>query len=223
MVKDTKEPKVVKDTKDVKSSTDSISDDFNINIDSDDKLLDPTYNTRYKIIDVKGDGSCFYRAIFLILKNQKNIMNFVKCFNQRSGLKETITEDEFVNWIRIKTLSVKTLTGKDNDISKSTYTYLNNLNTTEYKTQIESTWNLDNLKYNKPKTLKEFRTIISEYIANINKYANQYDKDLIETFTEGIFNINVLQMLPELDYDFKANNLYILRVNNNHYKAILLI
>ena len=41
--------------------------------------------------------------------------------------------------------------------------------------------------------------------------------------TEGIFNINVLQMLPELDYDFKANSLYILRVNNNHYKAILLI
>jgi hypothetical protein len=150
-------------------------------------------------------------------------MNFVKCFNQRSGLKETITEDEFVNWIRIKTLSAKTLSGKDNDISKNTYTYLYNLTTAEYKTQIESTWNLDNLKQNKPKTLKNFRTIISQYIADITKYANQYDKDLIESFTKDNFKIDVLQMLPELDYDFKANKLYILRVNNNHYKAILLI
>ena len=169
---------------------------------------------------MSGDGSCFYRAIYLVLQTNTKIMEFIKCFNQRSGQKENIKENDFVEWIR-KSFAAKTLSGKDNDISRNTYNTLKALPTKEYKTYIESSWNIESLK-TIPKTLKAFRTIVSEYIEDISKYANQYDKELIEALCNDTFKIKSLQYLPALDYNFEPNGIYILRVNNNHYQAILL-
>ena len=149
-------------------------------------------------------------------------MSFVKCFNLRSGLKETITEQQFVNWLRIETLAKKTEKGNDKGISKNTFEYLGTLEIKEYKTQIHQAWQIEELK-NIPKSLTEFRKIIAKYISDIHKYANQYDKDLIDAFIEGIFKLNVMQTLPELDYNFEDNTIYLLRINNNHYQAILVI
>ena len=217
-----KTKKVIKPiTPEKSSSSSAISDDFKVDIDQNNKLLDPTYNTKYKIVDALGDGSCFYRAIYLVLKNNKKIMEFIKCFSLRSGLKENIKEDEFVKWLRIKILAAKTLSGKDNDISKNTYNTLKALPPKEYKTFIDSSWNTQSLK-TIPKTLKDFRTIVSEYIGDISKYANQYDKELIESLCDDKFKIRSLQYLPELDYNFQQNDIYILRINNNHYQAILI-
>jgi hypothetical protein len=202
------------------SSSSPIHDDFTVSIDKNDILLDPTYNTRYKIVNVSGDGSCFYRAIYLVLQTNTKIMEFIKCFNQRSGQKENIKENDFVEWVR-KSLAAKTLSGKDNDISRNTYNTLKALPTKEYKTYIESSWNIESLK-TIPKTLKAFRTIVSEYIEDISNYANQYDVELIDALCNDTFKIRSLQYLPALDYNFEPNGIYILRVNNNHYQAILL-
>ena len=148
-------------------------------------------------------------------------MDFIKCFSLRSGLKETVKELDFVVWLRTKILAAKTLTGKDNDISKNTYNTLKALPSKEYKTFIESSWNIESLK-TLPKTLKDFRTIVSEYIGDTSKYANQYDKELIESICNDKFKIRSLQYLPDLQYNFESNGIYILRINNNHYQAILL-
>ena len=149
-------------------------------------------------------------------------MKFIKCFNLRSGLKETITEKEFVKWLRNDTLATKTDKGNDKDQSKNTYAYLKDLSTDVYRTYIDETWQIKELK-NIPKSLTEFRKIIAKYISDTSKYANQYDKDLIDKFIEGVFKISVMQTLPELDYNFEDNTIYLLRINNNHYQAILVI
>ena len=149
-------------------------------------------------------------------------MKFIKCFNLRSGLKETITEEEFVKWLRTDTLATKTDKGNDKNQSKNTYANLKDLPTYVYRTYIDGTWQIKELN-NKPKSLTEFRKIIAQYIGDISKYANQYDKDLIDVFIEGVFKINIMQTLPELDYKFEDNTIYLLRINNNHYQAILVI
>ena len=211
-----------KDSSKEKQSPKAIKDNFAITIDPNDKLYDPSYNKKYKVVDVDGDGSCFYRAIYVVLKHKKNIMKFIKCFNLRSGKKETITEKEFVKWLRSDTLATKTDKGLDKDQSKNTYTYLKDLSTDVYRTYIDETWQIKELK-NIPKSLNEFRKIIAKYISDTTKYANQYDKDLIDAFIEGVFKINVMQTLPKLDYNFEDNTIYLLRINNNHYQAILVI
>ena len=208
-------------SKQIQSPT-AIKDNFAITIDPNDKLYDPSYNKKYKVVDVDGDGSCFYRAIYVVLKHKRNIMKFIKCFNLRSGLKETITEEEFVKWLRTDTLATKTNKGNDKNQSKNTYANLKDLPMDTYRTYIDGTWQIKELK-NKPKSLTEFRKIIAEYISDTTKYANQYDKDLIDAFIEGVFKINVIQTLPELDYNFEDNTIYLLRINNNHYQAILVI
>ena len=158
----------------------------------------------------------------MVLKSKANIMKFIKCFNLRSGKKETITEEEFVKWLRSDTLANKTNKGQDKDQSKKTYTFLKDLPMDIYRTYIDGTWQIKELK-NKPKSLTEFRRIIAEYIGDTTKYANQYDKDLIDAFIEGVFKINVMQTLPKLDYNFEENTIYLLRINNDHYQAILVI
>ena len=214
--KDPKEP-----SKQIQSPT-AIKDNFAITIDPNDKLYDPSYNKKYKVVDVDGDGSCFYRAIYVVLKHKKNIMKFIKCFNLRSGKKETITEEEFVKWLRSDTLATKTNKGLDKDQSKNTYTHLKDLPTYVYRTYIDGTWQIKELN-NKPKSLTAFRKIIAEYIGDTAKYANQYDKDLIDAFIAGVFKINIMQTLPKLDYNFEENTIYLLRINNDHYQAILVI
>ena len=149
-------------------------------------------------------------------------MKFIKCFNLRSGKKETITEEEFVKWLRSDTLATKTNKGLDKDQSKNTYTHLKDLPTYVYRTYIDGTWQIEELK-NKPKSLTAFRKIIAEYIGDTAKYANQYDKDLIDAFIAGVFKINIMQTLPKLDYNFEENTIYLLRINNDHYQAILVI
>ena len=211
-----------KDSSKEKQSPKAIKDNFAITIDPNDKLYDPSYNKKYKVVDVDGDGSCFYRAIYVVLKHKKNIMKFIKCFNLRSGLKETITEEEFVKWLRTDTLATKTDKGNDKNQSKNTYANLKDLPMDTYRTYIDGTWQIKELN-NKPKSLTEFRKIIAQYIGDISKYANQYDKDLIDVFIEGVFKINIMQTLPELDYKFEDNTIYLLRINNNHYQAILVI
>ena len=149
-------------------------------------------------------------------------MKFIKCFNLRSGKKETIKEEEFVNWLRIETLKKKTEKGNDKELSKNTYTNLINLPIDVYRTHIDETWRIKKLE-NKPKSITEFRKIIAEYIGDTTKYANEYDKDLIDAFIKGVFKISVMQTLPNLDYNFEDNTIYLLRINNNHYQAILVI
>ena len=151
-------------------------------------------------------------------------MKFIKCLHQRSGLKETIKENDFVNWVR-ENLGNKTLSGKDNDISKNTYNYLKTLQPEDYKQYITETWNLPILKQNKPKTQKEFRTIISDYIKDNSQYANQYDTELLKSFCGDTIKFKISNNLPKTDYEFDKDTVYLLRIDNDkgytHYQAII--
>jgi hypothetical protein len=219
--KDQKDPSPKQSPKD--QSPKAIKDNFSITIDPNDKLYDPNYNKKYKVVDATRNGSCFYNAIYIVLKHKKNIMKFIKCFNLRSGKKETIKEKEFVNWLRIETLKKKTEKGNDKELSKNTYTNLINLPIDVYRTHIDEAWQIKELEKKPPKSLTEFRKIIAEYIGDTTKYANEYDKDLIDAFIKGVFKISVMQTLPNLDYNFEEDTIYLLRINNNHYQAILVI
>ena len=174
----------------------------------------------YEIVDVEGDGSCFYRAIYVSLRKQNNIMKFIKCFNLRSGLKETITEDAFVDWIR-ETLGKKTFSGTDNDLSKKTYETLKTLSLEDYREYITETWNISILKKDKPKTLKEFRTIISEYIKDKYKYANEYDKELLQAFCKDTIKFKISNTLPNSDIKLNTDMVYLYRINDIHYQALI--
>ena len=147
-------------------------------------------------------------------------MKFIKCFNLRSGLKETITEDAFVDWIR-ETLGKKTFSGTDNDLSKKTYETLKTLSLEDYREYITETWNISILKKDKPKTLKEFRTIISEYIKDKYKYANEYDKELLQAFCKDTIKFKISNTLPNSDIKLNTDMVYLYRINDIHYQALI--
>ena len=179
-----------------------------------------TEKPRYKVVDVKGDGSCFYRAIYVSLREQNNIMKFIKCFSLRSGLKETVTEKNFVLWIR-EFLSKRTLKGNDNNISSNTYQILKKLSLEEYKILIEHTWNIKILIDNKPEKLATFRQIISEYIGDISKYANEYDKKLLESFCENTIKFIISNFSPKKDFKFEPDTVYLRRIYDNHCQVLI--
>ena len=225
-------------------SSSSINDVNNVLLDleREKKLKDPKYNNKYEVNKADGDGNCMYRAIYIYLNKTKQVLRFIKCFNQRSGLKEDITENHFVKWIR-EFLSKKVLDNKDDDLTKNTFLYLKQLDKNTLKTQISSTWNLSRLKeldlYSK-NNIKEFREIISNYLKEHHitddfnndgesaTYANEFDISLINIFlskckdrmyfdSTTIFNAG----LPELEFEFKKDNIYLQRINNNHYNSII--
>ena len=184
-------------------------------------------NEVYDILDVAGDGSCFYRALYVVLKENDKIMDFIKCIHKRSGLDKNVPENIFVEFVR-KTLSNKTTTGKDENHSEDTYTYLKSIYNPKnkemletYNLQIDSSFAIDQLR-TLPTSLTAFRRIIGNYLQNISCYANQYDIDLITKLCNSIkfhiFNDNP----PSKSYNFDHNIIYLLRVNNNHYRSIIL-
>ena len=94
-----------------------------------------------------------------------------------------------------------------------------------FSTLETSQWDISTLKENKPKTQKEFRTIVSEYIKDKHNYANEYDKELLASFCRDTIKFKLSNTLPESNFKFEPNTVYLLRIDDGkgyeHYQAII--
>lgn len=192
---------------------------------------------KYYIKEVKADGSCFFRALYFHLKAKDLVLNFVKCLDPTNILSEKISkvEHKFVRFIR-NYLAIITKNNDDYGYSEENFKNLKNIQENDintFKQIIEISYG-DEHKYNKninsfPKSLKQYQKDKYDEIKDFSNYVNEYEIELLKKLLKNkcdkdFKNIIVINnengIMPD---KFIKNIIYLLRVNDNHYQAIIQI
>jgi hypothetical protein len=162
----------------------------------------------YKIVDVTGDGSCFYRAIFRVLKEKDALLE---------------GEDAFVKKLR-EVVSKMALTDK---IMKDIYNNLKAMDKRSYKMAIQSSFPSWFSKMFKvlPSTEEEFRKKYSNGVKMMSNWASEVDIRLVKIFMRKILRMKliVVNKPPEKNLIIKKSEVYVLNRGEVHYNAIIFI
>ena len=156
----------------------------------------------------------------------------MKCIHARPGLDDSVDEETFIEFV-MTTLMRKTQRGDDKGVSENSYQYLSTLlNKTgksqeeidndlyTFNDQIDFNFNSEALKNNFPKSLRQFRIFVGEYLQNKSCWAGQYDQDLIRVLCPS-FKFQVIQQNVPDNFEMEEDVVYLLRVGEVHYNAII--
>lgn len=172
----------------------------------------------FTIKDVKGDGSCFYRSLFAVLKHNNDLLDFNKCIDVKRN-----DEEAFVQGMRSK-LSEQIKKRNNKDYIKDLYVYLYGLDKENYDAITDAFPDWFQRKFHKmPSTLQEFRNIYSTEILKKTNWAFQPDIELTRAFLKKCSNLRleIINNRVPKKYSFQHNTLYVLNLNENHYNAVL--
>uniref|UniRef100_A0A6C0BF96 OTU domain-containing protein n=1 Tax=viral metagenome TaxID=1070528 RepID=A0A6C0BF96_9ZZZZ len=176
---------------------------------------------KYKIEDVMGDGSCFFRSLYVVLKHKKIASRFIKQFANDFKLKGG--EEEFVETMR-KLLVNLIIQKKDWDIVHNVYQNLKLLKRTDYITIIQTsfpTWFVSSFSY-LPKTEWDFRKKFAQGVLVKSHWVSEIEVAIVaKMISELKYNLQIFNKLPRKDFVFEPRGLYLLNRNEVHYNAII--
>lgn len=187
-----------------------------ITVDQDNKKDSKSSTTKYSIKDVEGDGSCFYRALYVSLKHLggSKLSEYLKCV----GISSAKDELDFVKKMRGKIVESM----KSSDYLETMYNHLKTLDEGDYKEVVEA---FDEDLYNDleeiPKTFKKFRDIVIKHTKMITCYASELDISLVKDMCTDVINITIINNSVKSTQTFNKNNVYLLNIGEMHYNAIL--
>jgi hypothetical protein len=175
----------------------------------------------YTQYDVKGDGSCFFRALFCSLKINNMLENFMKClFVDESILPD---EDAFVQLIRYY-YSDKIL-NDENLITTNLYAYLKEQYEKDRKTYSIITRNsipwMNELK-NFPK-FDKFKEMFANKLKQTSYWIGAWEYEFLQTQMKKCTNMIIYIFNDRIDEDFifKQNTVYLINLNEKHYNYII--
>lgn len=176
-----------------------------------------------KLVDVKGDGSCFYRSLYVVLKSRRLHNKFLKRICGKEYSKAS-TEEEFVIQIR-EGLSNLILENKDEDEIKSIFNHLHELETRDYKEILNSsfpTW-FQHAFQKLPKSERNFRKKFATGIRSMDSWASEIDIRIISKYLSKDLHMDlmILNNIPSSKQTFKPNAVYLLNRSELHYNAII--
>lgn len=177
----------------------------------------------YKLIDVKGDGSCFYRSLYVVLKGRKLQHRFLKSICEK-GYTKTFTEDDFVNHAR-QGISNLIQEQKDYGELHSIFKHLSELDKVDYKEILNSsfpTW--FTTTFNKlPKSESSFRKKFAAGITSMDHWASEIDIRIISNLLKKELHLDLIifNNIPSAKQQFKPNAIYLLNRSEFHYNAII--
>lgn len=179
---------------------------------------------KYKIEDVMGDGSCFFRSIYQALFSTNQVEHVVKSLHNGPKPPKVDTEDKFVRFLRSQ-LAKRIVKKDDMNMISEIYNHLQTLDEQTYQAIIHSfpEWFQESFPDGMPKTETTFRNKIVKQITNVYNWAGQIEVTLTQQiFTQVLdINIHIFNHSPKTTYRFATNTLYLLNKGEVHYVAIL--
>jgi len=188
----------------------------------------------YRQINVKGDGNCFFRAIYKSAKDSGNLIKLVKCFLEDSFENfdhYNIHERDFIMDMREK-LARSIESEQDGGQVKAIFENLHGFDVNDkeametYTLIVETLPSWISSRFTKPpKTLKESREAVCENIRRQGTYVSQIEIDIFkyinDTFCsepEKHVKLNVIVTAPQNDINLSEIN--IINVGNIHYQYL---
>lgn len=163
-----------------------------------------------KVVNVLGDGSCFFRSIFVSLKT---LAKYTK-----------INEDVFVRSIR-NILSRQIRVSK-NDLVTDIYRNLYDIKQNDSETFFQMMnafpcWFVTSFR-NFPSTEREFRRVLSSHIKKFQSWVSEIEVRLTQEYFSKNHNIKIviLNSIPN-NLRFRKNTIYLLNIGENHYNSII--
>ena len=171
---------------------------------------------RYRKKVVKGDGSCFFRAVYQSA-HSSGLLSKV-CAALRV---ECATEAEFITGARTR-LSETIRENEDGGYVASAYRYLSKLDVDTYKLIINTMpdW-LSEAFPEPPKSLRAFRRVIYDSVLEPSNWVGQIEVDLVRALLKvhGM-HIDVRYSVLSSSEDMEPNTVYVVNEGETHFNAI---
>lgn len=175
----------------------------------------------WRLKDVKGDGSCFFRSIFHSARHGKILPAVLK----RLNIKDKPDEEGFVRQVR-DTLAYMVLQREDRGIMTNIFEHLKELSSADYKQVITSSfpaWFVAAFR-KLPKTENVFRDKFAEGVRKVTSWASEIEVRLLKLAIErdGKYELVILNTPPTSTTRFKKRGVYVLNLGEAHYNAVLI-
>ncbi len=197
----------------------------------------PARKYTFKVINVKGDGNCFFRVIYKSAKHSNNLLKLVNCFLDKPFDIYVNSEKTFILDIREKLAKIIE-EGNDGGQIAGMFEYLSAFTNTSnsndennienYKEILESlpAW-IKKTFPKPPKSLEEFRNEICKNIRKQGTYVSQIEIDIFHYYNNTFCNesdkhvvLSIFATQPKNNEDVDLSHINILNVANIHYKYI---
>lgn len=176
----------------------------------------------YRAVDVKGDGSCFFRSLFVAAKHKRIAGRILKHLGgNREAAKD---EDAFVLEVRVA-IARMIEQHEDNGLVSDVYQNLKSVNAASYKFMARSTfpqWFMRAFP-SIPSSERQFRERLSEEIRKMSSWAGEIEYRLLRDVLKKKLKMHliVLNSSPRTMKVFKKNALYLINRGEAHYNALL--
>ena len=170
---------------------------------------------RYKKKVVKGDGSCFFRAVYQSAR-AANLLEKV-C----DALQVTCaSEAEFIVSARTR-LSDTIRKNKDGGYVASTYKYLSKLDMDTYKIILDTMpdW-LSEAFPEQPKSMRTFRRVLSDSIMEQSNWVGQIEVDLTRALLAPDVRIDVRYTMLSQAEEMEPNTVYVINEGETHFNGV---
>jgi hypothetical protein len=167
-----------------------------------------------KLVDVKGDGSCFFRSIYKVLRHNKH------------KLTHKTTEDEFVT--NIRTILHEIVIQEDatpySTLIHDIYTNLKTLSSQDYKMLLESSfpkWFVTRFKRSLPASESIFRKQYAKGILEKSNWVSEIEVRLLSLYMKKNYKLNIKVYNKPPRRINKTNTISVLNKGEYHYNAII--
>ena len=185
----------------------------------------------FKVVDVKPDGNCFFRAIYKSAKHSGNLAKLVACFLEKPVSHYNTHEREFIMDMREK-LAKSIEEGNDGGQINEIFQHLSGFDITDkeametYSLIVDSLPSWISTRFAKPpKSLTEFRSEVCKNIRKQGTYVSQIEIDIFKYLNDTFCNtpdkhvtLTIFATTPKVDINLDHIN--ILNVANIHYKYL---
>jgi len=183
----------------------------------------------FKVIDVKGDGNCFFRAIYKSAKHSNNLLKLVNCFLDKPFDNYVNNERTFITDMREK-LAKSIEEGNDGGQIEGIFYNLAHFtdDIETYKAIIESLPKWIGERFPKPpNSLDEFRNEVCKNIRKQGTYVSQIEIDIFQYLNNTFCNqpdkhviLTIFASTPKSSDAVDLSHINILNVANIHYKYL---
>ena len=180
--------------------------------------------SRFTIKDVCGDGSCFYRSLYVALL-AKNKRLPQKLLQHTDATDKSYGEDAFVSAYR-QHLAYIIRRNQDFKVSSKVYKELRDLADADYKLILKSSfprWFQTRFK-TLPPNLSDFKKQFAEGVTQMSNWASEIDvritKELVRSRLGGL-ELVIMNQNPPKDFKPQRKTLYLINKNEVHYNALV--